>query len=77
LTAAHPCEYGSTVVGLEMLRAVTEESAEEDRKIAVVHAALGTLSYSELEAISLIFQELHGTDKAQRRKACVFFGGQN
>ena len=34
------CEYGSTVVGLEMLRAVTEESAEEDRKIAVVHAAL-------------------------------------
>ena len=56
------CEYGSTVVGLEMLRAVTEESAEEDRKIAVVHAALGTLSYSELEAISLIFQELHGTE---------------
>ena len=55
-------EYGSTVVGLEMLRAVTEESAEEDRKIAVVHAALGTLSYSELEAISLIFQELHGTE---------------
>lgn len=45
-----------------MLRAVTEESAEEDRKIAVVHAALGTLSYSELEAISLIFQELHGTE---------------
>ena len=31
------CEYGSTVVGLEMLRAVTEE-------------------------ISLIFQELHGTE---------------
>ena len=56
------CEYGSTVVGLEMLRAVTEESAEEDRKIAVVHAALGTLSYSELEAISLIFQELHETE---------------
>ena len=45
-----------------MLRAVTEESAEEDRKIAVVHAALRTLSYSELEAISLIFQELHGTE---------------
>ena len=34
------CEYGSTVVGLEMLRAVTEESAEEDRKIAVVHGPI-------------------------------------
>ena len=54
------CEYGATVVGLEMLRAVNEESAEEDRKAAVVHAALGTLSYSELEAIGLIFEELKG-----------------
>ena len=27
------CEYGSTVVGLEMLRAVSEESAEESRKL--------------------------------------------
>ena len=30
------CEYGSTVVGLEMLRAVNEESAEEQRKVNVV-----------------------------------------
>ena len=29
------CEYGVTVVGLEMLRAVSEENAEESRKIAV------------------------------------------
>ncbi len=56
------CEYGTTVVGLEMLRAVSEESAEEDRKLAVVHSALGTLSYSELEAITLIFQELKGSE---------------
>lgn len=56
------CEYGSTVVGLEMLRAVSEESAEEERKIAVVRSALGTLSYSEIEAITLIFQELHGNE---------------
>ena len=27
------CEYGTTVVGLEMLRAVNEESAEESRKV--------------------------------------------
>ena len=34
------CEYGTTVVGLEMLRAVSEESAEESRKIAVVKSAI-------------------------------------
>lgn len=56
------CEYGTTVVGLEMLRAETEESAEEDRKVAVVHSAMGTLSYSELEAVSLIFKELKGSE---------------
>ena len=44
------CEYGTTVVGLEMLRAVSEESAEENRKIAVVKSAISTLSFSEMEA---------------------------
>ena len=29
-------EYGTTVVGLEMMRALNEENAEEDRKIAIV-----------------------------------------
>lgn len=56
------CEYGTTVVGLEMLRAVSEENAEEDRKISVVQSALSTLSYSELEAIKLIFKELKGSE---------------
>lgn len=56
------CEYGTTVVGLEMLRAVTEENAEEDRKMAVVHSAMNTLSYSEMEAIVHVFQELNGTE---------------
>lgn len=56
------CEYGATVVGLEMLRSVSEESAEEDRKLSVVRSALGTLSYSELEAITLIFEELKGME---------------
>ena len=55
-------EYGSTVVGLEMLRAVNEESAEEERKIAVVKSAISTLSYSEMEAITYIFDELGGTE---------------
>ena len=56
------CEYGSTVVGLEMLRAVNEESAEESRKIAVVKSAISTLSFSEMEAITHIFDELNGME---------------
>lgn len=56
------CEYGTTVVGLEMLRAVNEENAEETRKIAVIHSAVGTLSYSEVEAIIHIFEELNGME---------------
>ncbi len=56
------CEYGSTVVGLEMLRAVNEESAEESRKVAVVKSAIGTLSFSEMEAITHIFDELNGME---------------
>lgn len=53
------CEYGTTVVGLEMLRAENEESAEESRKIAVVKSAISTLSFSEMEAITHIFDELN------------------
>lgn len=56
------CEYGTTVVGLEMLRAVNEESAEENRKVAVVKSAIGTLSFSEMEAITHIFDELGGME---------------
>lgn len=56
------CEYGSTVVGLEMLRSVNEETAEESRKVAVVKSAISTLSYSEMEAITCIFEELNGRE---------------
>lgn len=55
-------EYGTTVVGLEMLRSVNEESAEESRKEHIVQSAISTLSYSELEAIIHIFEELDGTE---------------
>ena len=55
-------EYGTTVVGLEMLRSVNEESAEETRKEHIVQSAISTLSYSELEAIIHIFEELNGTE---------------
>ena len=56
------CEYGTTVVGLEMLRAVSEENAEETRKLAVIKSAINTLSYSELEAVVHIFDELNGME---------------
>ena len=56
------CEYGTTVVGLEMLRAVNEESAEEKRKKDVVKSAISTLSFSEMEAITHIFEELNGME---------------
>ena len=56
------CEYGTTVVGLEMMRSVNEENAEETRKVQIVRSAISTLSFSELEAITHIFEELNGTE---------------
>ena len=56
------CEYGTTVVGLEMMRSVNEENAEENRKIQIVKSAISTLSFSELEAIIHIFDELEGEE---------------
>ncbi len=55
-------EYGTTVVGLEMMRSVNEENAEENRKVQIVRSAIGTLSFSELEAIAHIFEELDGNE---------------
>ncbi len=54
-------EYGTTVVGLEMMRSVNEESAES-RKVQIVKSAISTLSFSELEAITHIFEELDGNE---------------
>jgi len=55
-------EYGTTVVGLEMMRSVNEENAEEARKVQIVKSAISTLSFSELEAITHIFEELEGNE---------------
>jgi len=55
-------EYGNVVVSLEMLRSVSEESAEEARKEQIVQSAISTLSFSELEAIIHIFDELEGLE---------------
>jgi len=55
-------EYGTTVVGLEMMRSVNEENAEENRKVQIVRSAISTLSFSELEAVTHIFNELDGNE---------------
>ncbi len=55
-------EYSATVVGMEILRAKNEEIESQARKKAIVQMAIGTLSYSELEAVEHIFNELDGDE---------------
>ena len=55
-------EYSATIVGMEILRSKTEVIEEEARKKSVVQMAIGTLSYSELEAMDHIFHELDGME---------------
>lgn len=47
---------------MEILRGQQDEIEEEARSKAVVQLAIGTLSYSELEAVEHIFNELGGTE---------------
>lgn len=55
-------EQSATVVGMEILRAHAGEMEDEARKKAAVQIALGTLSYSEMEAVQHIFDELEGSE---------------
>lgn len=55
-------EYGTTVVGLEMMRSLTEENAAESRKERDVQSAISTLSFSEIEAVIHILDELNGKE---------------
>jgi transcriptional pleiotropic repressor len=55
-------EQSATVVGMEILRSHAGELEEEARKKAAVQIALGTLSYSEMEAVQHIFDELNGSE---------------
>lgn len=55
-------EYGATVVGMEILQGKAEEIEMEARSKAVVQMAINSLSFSELEAIEHIFEELNGTE---------------
>jgi len=51
-------EYGSTLIGMEILRERAEEIEQEARSRAVVSVAVSSLSFSELEAVEHIFEEL-------------------
>ncbi|MFC5649000.1 GTP-sensing pleiotropic transcriptional regulator CodY [Paenibacillus solisilvae] len=55
-------EYGSTIVGMEILRERADEIEVEARSRAVVAVAVGSLSFSELEAVEHIFDELDGKE---------------
>ncbi|MBR1470756.1 MAG: GTP-sensing pleiotropic transcriptional regulator CodY [Lachnospiraceae bacterium] len=47
-------EYAATVVGLELMRSLTEEADEKGRRAAVVHAALDAMTVSERQAAAAI-----------------------
>ncbi len=55
-------EYGSTIIGMEILRMRAEEAESEARSKAAVQVAVGSLSYSESEAAEHIFEELDGME---------------
>ena len=56
------CEYGSTVVGMEMLRDHAQQIEVEARKKATVQIALNTLSFSERKAAIAILSALDSTE---------------
>lgn len=55
-------EYGSTIVAMEILREKAEQIEVEARSKAVVQVAVGSLSFSELEAVEHIFEQLSGSE---------------
>jgi transcriptional pleiotropic repressor len=55
-------EHSATVIALEILHAKSKEMEEEAREKAVVQMAVATLSYSELEAMEHIMEELNGNE---------------
>lgn len=55
-------EYAATIIGLEIIRAKSDEHEEIVRNKAIVQMAISTLSYSEFEAIINIFSELKGEE---------------
>ena len=55
-------EYGATIVGMEIQRGHVDENESEARSKAAVQAAVGSLSFSELEAVEHIIEEMKGIE---------------
>ncbi len=55
-------EYGATIVALTLRHDKLEEEKREARDTSFVQMAIGTLSYSETEAVQHIFSELDGME---------------
>lgn len=55
-------EVGATVIGMAILRHRVERSEAEARQKANVQIALDSLSFSEMEAITNVFEELGGIE---------------
>lgn len=55
-------EHAATVTAMEIMRHNQETVEEETRQRTAVQVALGTLSFSELNAMRHIFEELGGTE---------------
>lgn len=55
-------EYGATIVGMEIQRGHVDENESEARSKAAVQAAIGSLSFSELEAVEHIVDEMKGIE---------------
>jgi len=55
-------EYGATVVGLEIQRQISLQKAREDQLRMAVDMAVGTLSYSEKDAVHKIIGGLEGDE---------------
>lgn len=56
------CEYGATIVGLEVATGLAKEEEAKKREIQAVDMAIETLSYSERDALKRIFSELDGNE---------------
>lgn len=56
------CEYSTTVVGLEIMRSVREESDMEEHKKKNFSSALTTLTPLEQKAVTHVIHELDGQD---------------
>lgn len=55
-------EYGATIIGMEIIRSRADELESEARTRAAVQSAVASLSFSELEAVEHILQEMESPE---------------